>query len=68
MINEKRLRMLVTRTSISKWVQHSLVLPEYYSDIVAIGQQDGILGTYYLICSRPNWHGVPGIPTVQGID
>ena len=21
----------------------------------------GILGTRYLICSRPNWHGVPGI-------
>lgn len=38
--------MLITGTPGSKCVQHGLVLPEYYSDIVAIGQQDGgILGT-----------------------
>jgi len=55
--------MLVTSTPGSKCVQHSLVLHEYYSDIVAIGQQDGgILGTQYLICSRPDLYGVPGIP------
>jgi len=36
--NEKRLRMLITSTSSNKCVQHNLVLLEYYSDIVAIGQ------------------------------
>jgi hypothetical protein len=24
----------------------------------------GILETLYLICSRPDWHGAPGIPRV----
>jgi len=33
--------MLITSTPSSKCVQHSLVLLEYYSDIVAIGQYDG---------------------------
>ena len=36
--------MLITSTSINKRVQHSLVLLEYYSDMVAIGQQDGVPG------------------------
>lgn len=41
-INEKHFRTLIIGSSISKYVQHSLVLFEYYSDIVAIGRQNWV--------------------------
>jgi len=42
------------------WCQRSAdLLKGDRSLLVALS---GILGTQYLICSRPNWYGVPGIP------
>jgi hypothetical protein len=50
---------------ISTFLRYSILCNQVYSPTSALKSPEvkapGILGTQYLICSRPDWYGVPGI-------
>jgi len=48
--------VILARVSTTKQEKEGLSLKEIHFTL-------GILGTCYLICSRPNWYGVPRIPS-----